>query len=257
MNLRRTAWMILLAALIVLLAAGCSSGSGSSGKPYSGSGTSSYPAAGTGGTGQTSGASGGSSDDAPGDAAESDGTAAVPKEDLTPEKLAATIPYVGMPAEYIDMTICGPHTREDTGLMLGADSRYGYIWEVGEDGALRVETSGPEGTVTYVVRFNEELYWDEDGLPHMTDRSDPSTWCANPAGLLARWERFEAKRDKEVDDYATADDYADDYWYYFAEEIYYEELEHDGWDWETCCELGYMEACDHWYDNQPKPRPDV
>ena len=247
MNLRRAASMILLAALILLLAAGCSGP-----KPKHSQNNYNAYSAGVSGSGSAA------EDTAAEPEQEEDSRPEEePAPEIDPEELKNMVPYVGMPAEYIDMTICGPHTREETGLMLGVDSKFGYIWDVGEDGALRVETSGPEGTVTYVVRFDEELYWDADGLPHMTDRSDPATWCVNPEGLLARWERFEAKRDKEVDAYATADEYADDYWYDFAEEIYYEEMEHDGWDWETCCELGYMEACDHWYDNQPKPRPDV
>ena len=168
------------------------------------------------------------------------------------------LPYVGMPAEYVDMTICGPHTRESKNFAYCYDGACAYEWLVDGELVMRVECTAPEGEVAVVSKYRQLLYWDEDGFPHMTDRTDPSTWCVSPEGLLAQWEAFEAKRDKTVDQYATAEAYADDYWYDFAEEVAQNLGGFDySEDWDYCCEMGYLEACEWWYENQPRPKPEI
>jgi len=174
------------------------------------------------------------------------------------EELARMLPYVGMPAEYVDMTICGPHTRESKNFAYCYDGACAYEWLVDGELVMRVECTAPEGEVAVVSKYRQLLYWDEDGFPHMTDRTDPSTWCVSPEGLLAQWEAFEAKRDKTVDQYATAEAYADDYWYDFAEEVAQNLGGFDySEDWDYCCEMGYLEACEWWYENQPRPKPEI
>ena len=248
--MKRRALIITIIILIALAAAGCSPRTPHHYRPPAGSGN----GASSGAPAEAEPEDEEQPEDGPQPENEPEETA--PEPDL--EELAKVIPYVGMPAEYVDYTVCGPHTEDSDNYAYCYEGSCAYAWRVDGELVLRVECTGPDGEVAVVTKLREQLYWDADGLPHMTDRTDPSTWCVSPEGLLAQWEAFEAKRDKTVDEYATAEAYADEFWYHFAEEAYSDSVNIDeGLLWEDCCEMGYLEACEWWYANQPRPKPEI
>ena len=70
-----------------------------------------------------------------------------------------------------------------------------------------------------------------------------------------KWEEHERWRDKEVDKFKTAEEYADyyhdEYIALYMEQYYYE----DDYDEGTMLEQSYLDAIDHWEKNQPWPGP--
>ena len=70
-----------------------------------------------------------------------------------------------------------------------------------------------------------------------------------------RWKEHERWRDKEVDKFKTAEEYAayyhDEYIALYMEQYYYE----DDYDEGTMLEQSYLDAIDHWEKNQPWPGP--
>ena len=70
-----------------------------------------------------------------------------------------------------------------------------------------------------------------------------------------KWEEHERWRDKEVDKFKTAEEYADyyhdEYIALYMEQYYYE----DDYDEGTMLEQSYLDAIDHWEKNQPWPKP--
>ena len=69
------------------------------------------------------------------------------------------------------------------------------------------------------------------------------------------WKEHERWRDKEVDKFKTAEEYADyyhdEYIALYMEQYYYE----DDYDEGTILEQSYLDAIDHWEKNQPWPGP--
>ena len=70
-----------------------------------------------------------------------------------------------------------------------------------------------------------------------------------------KWEEHERWRDKEVDKFKTAEEYADyyhdEYIALYMEQYYYE----DDYDEGTMLEQSYLDAIDHWEKNQLWPGP--
>ena len=165
------------------------------------------------------------------------------------EYLSGTLPYVGMSEEYIDKTVCAKHT--DTGDYWGY---LGYRWIFHELNALVVKVD--DGKVIEVNPINEKYFWDGD-MPHLEVVNGKQVWKPIPGALHKRWEEHEARRDKTVDNFATAEDYADYYHDEFLDVLLAEEYFEDDIDDMVVLEESYLDAIDYWYKHQPWPEPEV
>ncbi len=71
-----------------------------------------------------------------------------------------------------------------------------------------------------------------------------------------KWKKHEEWRDKDVDNFKTAKEYADyyhdDYIELYMEQYYGDEDYDEG----TMLEQSYLDAMDHWEMNQPWPKPE-
>ena len=69
------------------------------------------------------------------------------------------------------------------------------------------------------------------------------------------WQEHERWRDKEVDKFETAEEYAkhyhDEYIQLYMEQYY----DDDDYDEDTMLEQSFLDAMDHWEKNQPWPEP--
>jgi hypothetical protein len=162
--------------------------------------------------------------------------------------LSETIPYVGMSEEYIDKTVCGEHT--DTGKF---GSYLGYRWSIYDLNALVVKVD--EGKVIDVNPIYEQYFWDGD-MPHLEEVDGKKVWRPIPGALHKRWEDHEKRRDKTVDNFATAEEYADYYHDDFLDVYVNEEYYEGGVDDLVAIEDSYLDAIDYWEKNQPWPEPE-
>lgn len=173
-----------------------------------------------------------------------------PRDTMSDEEyiqyLSETIPYTGMPEDYIDQTACGKH-KED----ISSDKRHGYRWSF--DDLIALTVYAEDGKVTDVYKVNEDLFWDGD-MPHLEEENGVKVWKPIPGALHKRWEKHEAGRDKDVDNFKTAEEYAD---YYHDDYIkllwneYYDEYGEN-----FVIEQAYLDAIDHWERHQPWPEPE-
>ena len=99
---------------------------------------------------------------------------------------------------------------------------------------------------------------DEDEAEEDDEQEDDHVEEKTPDSYEERykkWEEHERWRDKEVDKFKTAEEYADyyhdEYIALYMEQYYYE----DDYDEGTMLEQSYLDAIDHWEKNQPWPGP--
>ena len=193
-----------------------------------------------------------SSNDAESTEEEMDNTSQDPIESMNEEEyleyLSNSIPYVGMSEAFIDKTACGKHT--DTG-EFGRD--FGYRWSFDDLHALVVTVR--DGEVIEVNPIHEELFWDGE-MPHLEVVDGEKKWKPVPGALHKRWEEHEARRDKSVDNFATAEEYADYYHDEFLDVLINEEYYNGDIDEHAALEESYLDAIDYWERHQPWPEPE-
>ena len=93
-------------------------------------------------------------------------------------------------------------------------------------------------------------------MPHLEDRDGKKVWKPVPGALHKRWEEHEARRDKTVDNFATAEEYADYYHDDFLDVLLAEEYSEGDIDDHYALEQSYLDAIDYWYKHQPWPEPE-
>ena len=190
--------------------------------------------------------------------------------------------------EYIDMITegiddpgseyygCDPARLENTAWMLALEH-----WKEGQrcvftDTFKEKEMSYNEFLDDYYDPYEEEKYYEYQDEPgddslitnnrrYKTNAEDTDSSENTETGTdvknkerkhtLAEWEKHEAKRDHDVDNFKTAEEYADYYYDDFLEDLLLEEDPDEPIDDYYVLDQAYLDAMDWWEINQPWPKP--